>query len=323
MQLPPSLHRTVEELLAAQDLRALDRAAAELSQRYRAGRIDGGRPVSSLAHRAAYAAFRLPATFAAAHKVLAETARLMPQSHFASLLDLGAGPGTVSWAAVDVFESLDTVILGERDPEWLTLGQKLAHSSPSPALAQAHWQRVDLRDPAPLPTSDLVVAGYSLGELTDNDAAAVLDRAWQAAVTALVVIEPGTPAGWSRIRALRQQLIDGGAHVVAPCPHGDTCPLAADDWCHFSARVERTALHRRLKAASLGHEDEKFSYIVAAKEPVSPAGARVVRHPQKRSGHTNVSLCTKEGLETRTLSRRDKPRWKRAAKLSWGDAWDE
>lgn len=322
MQLPTTLYRAVEELLEAQRPDELSRAAADLSQRYRAGRIDGGRPVHSPAHRAAYTAFRLPATYAAAHAVLAETARRIDPNACASFLDLGAGPGTASWAAAELFDSLSEMTLAERDPDWISLGERLARQAPIPALAQARWRHIDLSAAEPLPAADLVIACYSLGELTESAGQAALARAWDAAATALVLIEPGTPAGFGRIRRWRDALVDRGAQLAAPCPHADACPVPEGDWCHFSARVERSSLHRRIKGGSLGHEDEKFSYLVVTKEPAVPAGARVVRHPQKRGGHTNLALCTADGLEKHTLSRRDKATWKRAAKLSWGDAWD-
>ena len=60
--------------------------------------------------------------------------------------------------------------------------------------------------------------------------------------------------------------------------------------------------------------------------PARPVSLRLPpsakRQPQKRGGHTNLSLCAADGLERITLSRRDKAVWKRAAKLAWGDAWD-
>ena len=118
-----------------------------------------------------------------------------------------------------------------------------------------------------------------------------------------------------------------GAFLVAPCPHQNACPMlptqeAETDWCHFSARFDRTSLHRRLKGGSLGYEDEKFSYIIAAKHPVASAPARVIRHPLRQPGFTQLQLCTPEGLQTRSITKRDKETWKRARKTDWGDGFE-
>ena len=99
---------------------------------------------------------------------------------------------------------------------------------------------------------------------------------------------------------------------------------AAGDWCHFSQRVERTSQHRQLKGGALGYEDEKFSYLVAARIDAPSAAARIVRHPGKHSGHVQLVLCTTEGkIENRTVTRSNKKAYKRARKAEWGDLWIE
>jgi ribosomal protein RSM22 (predicted rRNA methylase) len=93
---------------------------------------------------------------------------------------------------------------------------------------------------------------------------------------------------------------------------------AARDWCHFSQRVERTSLHRRLKQGELGYEDEKFSYVVLSRRETKPATARVVRHPLRHSGHVQLDLCTPAGVERRTVSRRTGAQYREAKKVESG-----
>jgi len=138
------------------------------------------------------------------------------------------------------------------------------------------------------------------------------------------------------IRAARTQLIEAGAFIAAPCPHARACPMPApnvahpnaanpnpeSDWCHFAARFERSSLHRRLKGGALGYEDEKFSYIAVTKQAVEPAVARVLRHPLRHPGHTQLQICMATGLQTVTITKREKGAWKQARKTNWGDAWE-
>jgi ribosomal protein RSM22 (predicted rRNA methylase) len=161
---------------------------------------------------------------------------------------------------------------------------------------------------------DLVIAAYSLGEIQAD----LIARLWAAARVALVVIEPGTPRGTAAIAAMREQLLSMGAHMAAPCPAAMPCPLRDPDWCHFAARVERTSLHRRLKRAELGYEDEKFSYVAVVREPVEIFGARVLRHPQHRPGLIELELCTAAGTRHERISKRDKDRFRAARKTTWG-----
>jgi ribosomal protein RSM22 (predicted rRNA methylase) len=128
--------------------------------------------------------------------------------------------------------------------------------------------------------------------------------------------------GFALIKQLREDLLQAGGYLVAPCPHARSCPMPAGDWCHFAARVERSALHRRLKTASLGYEDEKFSYLVMTKQPVKSVAARVLRRPLVQSGFVQLQLCITEGLQPATITRRDKAAFKRARKVVWGDAWE-
>jgi ribosomal protein RSM22 (predicted rRNA methylase) len=171
------------------------------------------------------------------------------------------------------------------------------------------------------------VISYALGELPQAAAEAVLNKAWKCAGKFLVIIEPGTRRGFAAVNAARSPLIANAAHVfiLAPCPHHFACPMAVEgDWCHFSQRVERTSQHRQLKGGDLGYEDEKFSYLVAAKSAAPSAGARIVRHPGKHSGHVQLALCTPQGrIENRTVTRSSKEAYKRARKAEWGDIWVE
>ncbi|HEY2392029.1 MAG TPA: small ribosomal subunit Rsm22 family protein [Candidatus Angelobacter sp.] len=339
MRLPTELMDAIEQETEKVDRRKLVQATAQLSQHYKAADFSHPAVVTS-AHRAAYLAVRLPAIYAAVRRVLAELQLRVPQCDVRSLLDIGAGPGTVLFAASDEFHLQEATLI-EVDAEWLAMGKRLAAQSPLPVAREAQWVKQDLRSGLNCQAHDLVTISYTFGELPPAAADAVLRKAWSCANQFLVIIEPGTPRGFAAVNAARTSLIatiatmPNAARIIAPCPHQYACPMAAaGDWCHFSQRIERTSLHRQLKGGTLGHEDEKFSYLIAAKTAVQttavqtneavPAPSRIVRHPLKHSGHVQLSLCTPEGkIENRIIARSSKAAYKSARKAEWGDAWAE
>ncbi|MBZ5523126.1 MAG: small ribosomal subunit Rsm22 family protein [Acidobacteriia bacterium] len=321
MRLPDRLSQAIEQELESVDYARLRQAVAQLTVQYQDASF-AGPVIASEALRAAYLAVRLPATYAAIARVLEEIVQRAPLVEIGSLLDLGSGPGTALHAAAEAFPSMRQATAIESDADLSALGKRLGAQSAHEAVRSARWIPADLRSGVNAGRHDLVVLSYALGELPAVAVNKVLTDAWAAAGEFLVLIEPGTKRGFGVVHSARSWLIAAGAPILAPCPHTDTCPMAAaGDWCHFSARVERTSMHRRLKGGALGHEDEKFSYIVASRRPLAPASSRIVRHPQKSSGFVRLQLCTPQGLENRTVTRSQKDHYRAARKAEWGDGW--
>lgn len=322
MRLPEYLTNAIAQFGSGDRPSALAVASRELTHRYKTASFSTP-AIHSSADRSAYLAVRFPATFAVNVRVLSELRRLAPEAKVSSLLDLGAGPGTSLFAAAELFSDLASATLVEADPQWLRLGKQLAERSPNAAVRNAQWLQRDLRDAAEFALSDLIIISYALGEMASSALEQVLPQAWNSAQKLLVLIEPGTKRGFAAINAARTVLIQQGAGILAPCTHREVCPMAAaGDWCHFSQRLERTAEHRRIKGASLGYEDEKFSYLIATRLELRPAQARIVRHPQKHSGHIQLDLCTSRGrMEKTTITKSIKDTYKRARQAEWGDQW--
>lgn len=322
MNLPDELQQAINAEVVRFPRGSLVQASAELTRRYKSAEKNIG--INDEALRAAYLAVRLPATFVAVSRVLAEIRRLKPQTEISSLLDSGSGPGTALWAAAEAFPALRTATLMESDAPWIQIGKRMAAQSSNAAICDARWIRHDLCSAVELPAHDLVVISYVLGELAPSSRQMVLERALRAARKCLVIVEPGTVNGFEIIHGVRAALIAADVGILAPCPHRAMCPLfAAGDWCHFSQRLERSSLHRQMKGGELGYEDEKFSYLVVDKERVTATGGgRVVRHPMKRSGHVQLTLCTAGGVEHVTVGKSQEALYKRARRTEWGDLWE-
>lgn len=323
MQLPENLQAAIEAVIESFGLRQLIVAREELTDRYRQ---PGSQRqfITTEAQRQAYVIARMPATYAAVSAVCQAIRERTPGLSIKSVLDLGAGPGTAMWAVCDHFPEVEQVTLIERDSSLLELGQGLAQASDKPSILGADWRLADLEEKITLPPHDLIILSYAAGELLQEKMMGLLEQCWKSAKNLLVVVEPGTPIGFERIRAIRSNLIEWKAHLVAPCPHHLACPMVGSDWCHFSARVERSSLHRRLKGGSLGYEDEKYSYIAVSKEEWELPPARILRHPMRHSGHIGLKLCTaEEGVQQPTISKKMGPLYKEARKAEWGDAFGE
>lgn len=311
----------MEQLAAGAARGKLAARSAGISAGYRS-RSPSAAIVASAADAVAYAITRLPATYAAIEAALIQAADRIPDFSPRSLLDLGCGPGTASWAATETWPDIATATLLDRNPHFLATARSLAAQSEHTAISSARIVTGDLTGSALSDSHDLVLLGYALTELPDAALARTVEQAWQRCTGLLLMVEPGTPRDYARLAQIRQHLIAAGATVVAPCPHTLSCPLVAPDWCHFSVRLARSRDHVRLKGGTLGYEDEKFSYLAVARPSVMPASAtpRVLARPISTKHDVTLKLCTPEGTAiSRSVSKRD-PVYRAAKKLDWGDS---
>ncbi|MFF8091773.1 small ribosomal subunit Rsm22 family protein [Streptomyces sp. NPDC016675] len=268
----------------------------------------------------AYAAYRMPATFAAVRSALEVFADAVPGWVPGSHVDVGGGTGAATWAVSSTWAGVRPVTVLDWAEPALALGREIAAARPE--LREARWQRSRIGAALTVESTDLVTVSYVLNELTAADRAALVDAAAGAAQT-VVIVEAGTPDGYARVIEARDRLISAGFRVAAPCPHSAACPIVpGTDWCHFAARVSRSSLHRQVKGGSLAYEDEKFSYVAATRLPAAPAPARVVRRPQIRKGQVLLDLCEPdERLSRRTVTKRHGDLYKAARDTDWGDPW--
>ncbi len=310
MRLPSFIEEKVEEACAGIPLSSLIKHFHKYSEAYRAGK-ETKRSLPSELGKICYLATRLPATFAAVSRVLREAKTKFGTA--TSLLDLGAGPGTTLLAAIEEGYSLKAATLIEENKDFITMGKRWTPSF-------THWQHGDLLKQERFPSAELVTLAYSLGEIPEARRKNVLKNAWEACQKALIIVEPGTPRAFKYVLDAREQLIDWGGHVVAPCPHNLACPMPSNDWCHFSVRFERSALHRRIKEAELGYEDEKFCYVIVSKQKFSSV-SRVIKTPQNHSGKVFIKLCTEHGIIDKLISKKEGPIYKTAKKIEWGEAY--
>src|SRR5580704_2924631 len=274
--LPAELKAALEAKLQGFSRSDAASRAALISRTYRDGGNSGA--IKTEADALAYALARMPATYAAVAASLNALCEIAPDFAPKSLLDVGAGPGTGTWAAAEAFPSLATLTLVDANPALRALALDLGRGSTR--LRDLKYERGEARAAlADTEPADLVVASYMIGEISEQEQRELAALMWSKTRDTLLVVEPGTPAGYGRIIALREQLIAAGAHVAAPCPHDGKCPLSTPDWCHFTQRLPRSRAHKQIKEAELPFEDEKFSYVALSRAPVAARPTRVLAQP--------------------------------------------
>ena len=183
-----------------------------------------------------------------------------------SLLDIGAGPGTASWAAAETFSSLQDFTL--LDANEACANSRSTLSARAFACANIPYERGEARNSLiRAEAADFVIASYMIGEIGEAE---------QNALAALMWEKTRERCWWSSRHAERLRADHRAARTVdrsrrpraAPCPHDGKCPLVAPDWCHFTQRFRRSRAHKQVKGAELPFEDEKFAYVALTRTPL-------------------------------------------------------
>ena len=309
--------RGIDEIVAAGDRREVERAARALSESYRAGGSAATRAARTNGDVAAYLATRAPATYAAAAAVFEQIRLARPEWAPTSVVDLGAGPRHRRLGGSrGVARDLDGLTrrggagdgarrkgscrrrAGGAARRALDGGRRRRRRSEGGSRARLlRDRRARAGGARRLRRSRLVARrGHARDRGAGNDGG-LRARARR----------PGSRHGGRRLHAravpARQPLPAERRRLV---PLRDTAPAKP----HASAREGRRA---RLR----GREVRLRRPLPWPAPPVS--GARIIRRPDLRQGHVVLDLCTTEGLERRTVSRRDGAEYRKARKLGWGD----
>lgn len=314
MDIPQELKEEIEKITIGQKQSKIIEDAQLISKKYRENQGEGKKLVTKSSEALAYAISRMPATYCAVHLALSQSLKRYDKN-IKSVLDVGAGTGTATWAVNNLID-VDRITCLERENEMRKLGIQLMKDN----ILNAEWKSFDLTKDEIQDKADLVIASYIINELTEDDRKDAITKLWDAITGMLLIIEPGTPEGFKHILEARNILLEQGANIVAPCTHNKKCEISKDDWCSFYVRVTRSGIQRQAKKGELGYEDEKFSYIAVSRTLVKQENAILLRHPQIATGHVKVKLCTKNGIEEKIYSKKDKEIYKKAKKLDAGDA---
>jgi ribosomal protein RSM22 (predicted rRNA methylase) len=326
LKLPSELHDAVVQQLAKVPAARWMREAQALSERYRAER-KGGEDSLATGHVQilGYAALILPATYAQLYGAMAAAAQRLPDWHPSSMLDIGSGPGTALWAAAEHWPSLEHMSAWERESSFITLGREMAQQSTIAALRTARWDRVDVTNIAQNvhQSYDLVVIGHVLNELDLETRQALISLAWRMTNGLLLIVEPGSEAGFAVVRSTRDYLRSLGAETIAPCVHNRDCPLE-NDWCHFPQRIVRPEFQRRARGAPSEWEESKFSYAAMARFAAPQAAwGRTILEASSNKAYAEIKISSQEGVSRYRALKRNKDAFKWMRELTWGELLEQ
>ena len=288
---------------------------------------------------AAYAAGVLPSTFAAVINIMYEISGRISDFQPRSMLDFGTGPGTAIWAAKEVFK-LEKCVGVDLSEDMLRVAEHLEESMKKEGDNSIEFKRYLGFDPK-APKTDLVVSAFTLGDIASTALQkSTIEQLWAQTGDVLVLVDRGTPIGFSNIARARQWILDSeglNTHVVAPCSHDRPCPLLFspqakpdDIWCHFSQRVQRPSFLMKTKHSKFNTEDSKYSYVVLRRgnrptkstmEEQAYQWPRLIQPALKKNGHVVMDVCSKEGEIQRMVIPKSQGKipYRDARKAMWGD----
>jgi len=238
------------------------------------------------------------------------------------ILDWGCGSGIAARRVLATFGAATCTALRVFDRSPLAMDYAAARAAELfPGLRVAPW------DPHANATTEseagpgTLVISHVLNELDEAGGQAlraVIDRA-----AAVLWVEPGTHADSRALIAVRESLRTA-FHVIAPCPHQETCGLLAAGnerhWCHHFATPPPGLMAdahwvRFAQRAGIDLRRLPYSFLVLERKPArdttaglpGPDWNRVLGEPRMYKGFARVLACQAGGVRELELQKRDAP----------------
>lgn len=234
---------------------------------------------------------------------LSEVLKWMPEDWIEGLktcdfIDLGAGPGTFSFAWKELGAKGDfyQIELSELMKEQ---GKKLWGAFSESELKQgSRWEWNSTNE-------KFLLFGHSANEMGPGIATDYIKRINPEHI---LFVEPGTKEFFPKMLEIRSFLLAAGYEVLYPCPNGLPCPMqGTSDWCHQFIQVKQDPEIERI--SQMARKDRKllpltvhaYSRTYKAQNP----SERVVRVLPETKFSFEWEVCRNNQLEHYQVMKRD------------------
>lgn len=243
----------------------------------------------------AYRYYFMPLNFIRCRHVIGRGQEVGFFQNLRRFVDWGAGPATASLAladSADIRSQILEQIVFDHSAEPLRLFADLHTKLQNPEIRQ----KLDLQNLNHTAETCLVFS-YSLTELAE------LPAGWNRC-EALMILEPSTSQDGRRLMQWREELMQHGYHIWAPCTHSGPCPLlthSKNDWCHDRAEVAAPDWFQKLEQhLPMKNRTVTVSYLLARKTPPPSAlaqKARLTGDSLHEKGKTRQLVCRNDERE--------------------------
>lgn len=324
--LPSEINETISDILSQTDNSELISSAKKLHSSYmERSKDDDSSYIQDNSDVLAYLGLRTPATYAQIHSSLLNIKELFPSWEPCSLLDLGCGPGTGSWAAKTIWPSLKTVTNIDQEEQFIKVGEKIIKDSK--LKINSIWRHQNILTEFEIDNYqkyDIIIIANVLNELPEAERVKFLMQAYNHCSGVMIIIEPGTPFGFQIVQEAASEF-SGKAKLLAPYINNSF--IQSDTyWIHFPQRFIRPEFQRQIRhnmrqsdLMASDWEVAKYSYVaIGAIEPEEKIWVRCIGPIKKQKGFLEMPILTQEGITLLRVMKRDKKEYAYAKDLQWG-----
>lgn len=307
MVLPEEIQAKINKLFVGLNKKILVEKRENLTSKYKSSQAVNKSVFDTKEDSITYAISRMPATYSVIYTLISDLVNQGKIEKVLSVFDIGSGTGAGFFACRELFENAE-ISLFERDLKMITVFNELENSK--------QVKQFDILRDVIEQKADLVMSSYVFSELSEDGRNVAINKMLAASNRYVLIIDTGTPRTYENFMRLKKQLQSQGYKITAPC-ESEKCGLK-NDYCQFYARVERSSLLKMSKSGELSYEDEKYFYLLIDKYTENFENlneSRVIRRPSIKTNFVELKLCTKNGVEIKNITKKDKELYKKARKI--------